>query len=81
MITLHWYDETYTGDYAVKGEDYVALYDEEFTETFRIINIHGGEWDHISIEGGDWSDPSAIPSREEKLRADVDYLLMIIEEM
>ena len=76
MITLHWHTETHTADIAVKGADYVALYDSNFTETFRVINIHGAEWDHISIEGGEWSDPSAIPSGEEILRADLDFLTM-----
>lgn len=76
MITLHWYNETFTAQYAVKGADYVALYDDSFAEVQRIINIHGTEWEHISIDGGEWSDPEAIPSVVEILRADVDYLTM-----
>lgn len=75
MITLHWYDQTYTAQYAVQGADYVALYDEAFAETQRIININGQEWEHISIDG-EWSEPSDIPSQEEILRADVDFLTM-----
>ena len=81
MITLHWYDNTYTAQYAVKGTDYVALYDEAFAETQRIINIHGKEWEHISLEGGEWSEPSDIPSQEEILRADVDFLTMENESL
>lgn len=76
MITLHWYNETYNAKYAVKGTDYVALYDEAFTETQRIINIQGQEWEHISLEGGEWSEQSDIPSTEEILRADLDFLTM-----
>lgn len=76
MITLHWYTSSYTAHYAVKGSDYVALYDDSFAETMRIINIHDAEWNHITLDGGDWSDPEAIPSAEEILRADVDYLTM-----
>ena len=76
MITLHWYAEEYTGDIAIKGADYVSLCSRDFTETFRIIGIVGQEWDHISINGGEWSDPSIIPTAEEILRADVDYLTM-----
>lgn len=76
MITLHWYDQTYTAQYAVKGTDYVALYGLDFVQTMRIINIHGTEWEHISLDGGEWSDPEAIPSGVEILRADVDYLTM-----
>ena len=75
MITLHWYDQTYTAQYAVKGNDYVALYGLDFVQTMRIVNIYGAEWEHISLEGT-WSKPSDIPSTEEILRADVDYLTM-----
>lgn len=81
MITLHWYDETFEGDIAVKGYDYVALYDEDYNQTQRIFNIYGPEWDHISIEDGEWSDPSIIPSPEDYLRADIDFLTMENEDL
>lgn len=81
MITLHWYDEQYTGDIAVKGYDYVALYDENYNETQRIISVFGREWNHISIEGGEWTDPSVIPTIEDHLRADIDYLTMMNEDL
>ena len=76
MITLHWYDQTFIAQYAVKGTDYVALYGLDFVQTMRIINIHGQEWKHISLDGGEWSDPESIPSGEEILRADIDFLTM-----
>ena len=80
MITLHWYDQTFTAQYAVKGTDYVALYGLDFVQTMRIINIHGQEWDHISLDG-EWSEPSDIPSQEEILRADLDFLTMENESL
>ena len=76
MITLHWYSQTFMSEYAVRGGDYVALYDDSFSEVRRIVNIYGQEWEHISIEGGEWSDPEDIPSENEVLRADMDFLTM-----
>ena len=81
MITLHWYDETFTGDIAVRGYDYVALYDENYNEVRRIINIYGTEWEHISIDGGEWSNPDVIPTAEDYLRADIDFLTMENESL
>lgn len=75
MITVHWYNETITAKYAVRGGDYVALYDDNFIEVQRIINIRGKEWERISLEG-EWTDPAEIPTTEERLRADVDFLSM-----
>ena len=81
MITLHWYDETFTGDIAVRGYDYVALYDENYNEVRRIINIYGTEWEHISIDGGEWSHPDVIPTAKDYLRADIDFLTMENESL
>ena len=75
MITLHWYDKFITAHYAVKGADYVILYDDKYNEVVRIINITSREWPYISIDG-EWTDPSGIPTAEEILRADIDYLTM-----
>ena len=80
-MILHWYDETFEGDIAVKGYDYVALYDVDYNQTQRIFNIFGPEWDHISIEDGEWSDPSIIPTSEDYLRADIDFLTMENEDL
>ena len=80
-MILHWYDNTYTGAIAVRGVDYAALYDEELTEIVTIINIYGREWEHISIEGGEWSSPEAIPTMEDHLRADIDFLTMENESL
>ena len=75
MITLHWYDQSFTADKAVRGIDYVVLYDGINTEVQRIINIRSTEWEHITLDG-DWTDPSEIPTTEERLQADIDYLSM-----
>jgi len=81
MITLHWYNESYTGDIAVRGYDYVVLYDEDYNELQRIINIYGREWENISIDGGEWSSPEVIPTMEDHLRADIDFLTMENEDL
>ena len=80
-MILHWYNETYIGAIAVRGYDYVALYDEDYNELQRIVNIYGREWDHISIEGGEWSSPDVIPTTEDHLRADIDFLTMENESL
>ena len=79
MITLHWYEQTFTGDIAVRKDDSVALYDSNYNIVTEIFNIHGNEWQHISIQNGEWSDPSVIPSETDKLRADLDYCMMLLE--
>lgn len=75
MITLHVYESTFTAAKAVRGADWVALYDEENRETQRINGIAPHVWPHVRIEG-EWTDPSEIPTSEERLQADVDYLSM-----
>lgn len=76
MVTLHWYNETYTCEKAIKMDHEVILYDEFDTEIFHIYGIYGDEWDHVTIEG-EWTD---ILSVERRLRADIDYLLMLVGE-
>ena len=75
MITLHWHEQTITAAKAVRGLDWVTLYDENSQEVQRIVNITGREWQHIRLEG-EWTDPSEIQTTEEILRADVDFLSM-----
>lgn len=75
MITLHWHNEQMTAEKAVRGKDWVALYDAENHETQRIDFIYGEAWQHIQLEG-EWTDPAEIPTTEERLQADVDYLSM-----
>ena len=80
-MILHWYDNAYSGAIAVRGVDYAALYDEELTEIVTIRNIYGREWQHISVEGGEWSSPEVIPTMEDHLRADIDFLTMENEDL
>jgi hypothetical protein len=56
---------------AVKGADYIRLYDgENLIASFDGISDFGG----YTIDGGEWETP--MPTHEEKLREDVDYLLV-----
>lgn len=64
---------------AVKGSDYIRLYADE--AMVQEIASFGGisDFSGYSLEGGEWIyDP---PTAEEKLRADVDYLLMLEGEL
>ena len=64
---------------AVKGIDYIQLYaDENMTkkaECFKRITDFTG----YGLKGGEWTTPPITV--EEKLRADVDYLLMLEGEI
>lgn len=79
-MTINWYENQFACDYAVKGADSVLGYDAQYNEVFRIINISGEDWPHISLIGGEWSEQSDIPTQEEKLRADVDFCLAMLGE-
>lgn len=79
-MIVHWHNESFECDTAVRGYDFVTMYDEDLHESGRITNIIGPEWQHIRVEGGEWSDPSAIPTEMDKFRADIDYLSMLIDE-
>ena len=54
-MTVYFYEVPYPCAKAVKGEDYVRLYDEDgtITESFSGISDFSG----FSIEGGEWSAP------------------------
>lgn len=75
MISLHWYSQNFTAEKAVRGADWLKLYDSENNEILNIVNISGREWQHIRLDG-EWTDPAEIPTTEERLQADVDYLSM-----
>ena len=79
-MIVHWHNENFECDTAVRGYDFVTMYDANLHETGRITNIIGPEWQHIHVTGGEWSDPSAIPTEMDKVRADIDYLSMLIDE-
>lgn len=66
------YGATHTCAKAVKGKDYVFLYDESGNEIVACRGI--SSFDGYTIEAGEWNAPSPTP--EEKLREDVDFLLI-----
>lgn len=78
MITLHWHNEVFTADKAVRDGTEIILYDAQNNEVRRISNVIGREWGNISLDG-EWTEPSEVPTQQEVLRADVDYLLMLQE--
>ena len=80
MITLHWHDDVMTAEFAVRGYDYVALYDEDYIETARVIHIIGTEWQNISLEG-EWTPEEDIPTERERMQADIDFLTMENESL
>ena len=75
MITVTIYNEEYECTKAVKGDDYIRLYDEN---DYCILSCEGvSSFDGYSISGGDWSEPE--PTEDEMMRADLDYCLMMLE--
>lgn len=75
MITLHWYNDTFTAEKAVRSSDWIRLHDNSGKETALIAGIKLKDWSHITLDG-EWSDPSEIPTEAERLQADVDFLTM-----
>lgn len=73
IITV--YDEQFECSKAVKGNDYIHLYDANdicFASFEGIVSFDG-----YSISGGDWSEPEF--TNDELIRADLDYCLMMLE--
>ena len=81
MIILRWYDEQFAANFAVNNVENIILYNENYIETDRIINLTYRDWPHISIEGGTWTDPSEIPTETDRLQASIDYLDMQAESL
>ena len=64
MITVYAHEECYECTKAVKGPDYIRLYDgESVICTFSGISDFSG----YGIEGGEWTDPE--PTLEELFNA------------
>lgn len=78
-MIVHYGESSFTCEKAVKTDSEVMLYDANNHEILRISNIHGNEWNHISVEDGTWSDIGTLPSEIETLRAKVDYCLMLLD--
>ena len=76
MITVHWYEMTFDGEYAVNNGDSVVVYDAGYNEIQRITNLTYRDAPHISISGGEWTQASEIPTALDRLQAQVDFLEM-----
>ena len=79
MVTVHWYELTFDGAYAVNNGDSIVVYDADYNETQRITNLTYRDAPHISIEGGEWTAASEIPTETDRLRADLEYALMMVD--
>ena len=80
-MILHWNDESIPCSKVVRYPESIEVYDENDILIQRIDSISIVEWDHITLEYGDWSDPADIPSETEKIKADLDYCLMLLEDL
>lgn len=77
MITVTVYNEIYECTKAIKGKDFINLYNAN-NECF--ISFNGiRSFEGYSISGGDWSIPD--PTETEYLRADIDFLTMENESL
>ena len=73
MVKLKIYNEEYKANKAVKGKDFVKLYDENNN---CIVSFEGiRDFAGYEIIGGNWTEPE--PTEQEKLRADVDFLMVM----
>lgn len=79
MVKLRWYENEYVAEKAVKTENSVILYSDGH-EIIRIRDIYGAEWSNIELLEGEWTPESEIPTAIDILRADVDYLLMLLDD-
>ena len=76
MVTVHWYELTFDGEYAVKNGDSIVVYDADYNEIQRIQNLTYRDDDFIGISGGEWTPQSEIPTALDRLQAQVDFLEM-----
>ena len=76
MVTVHWYELTFDGEYAVNNGDSIVVYDADYNEIQRITNLTYRDNPHISIEGGEWTQASEIPTETDRMKADIEYLQM-----
>ncbi len=80
-ITVNWYDTRFEAAYAVRKGDEIILYDEDYNVTNHIFHLTYRDEPYISIDGGTWTDISEIPTTEDRLQADIDYLNMQAEAL
>lgn len=79
-MKLHYFNELIDCTKAVKSEKAAYLFDKNDNLIFEIQHIAPKDWPYIILEDGEWTDISEIPTELDKLRADVDYILMILDE-
>ena len=80
-MIVHWNDETIICDKAVKNPTSIEIYDahDNLIQTIEPISVK--EWDKISLEGGTWTEKFDILTDNDKLRADIDYCMMLLEDL
>ena len=79
MVTVHWYELSFDGAYAVNNGDSIVVYDADYNEIQRITNLTYRDAPHISIEGGEWTQASEIPTALDRVNADKDFLEMRVD--
>ena len=79
MVTVHWYELSFDGAYAVNNGDSIVVYDADYNEIQRITNLTYRDAPHISIEGGEWTAASEIPTAQDRTDANVEYLQMCVD--
>ena len=79
MVTVHWYELTFDGAYAVNNGDNIVVYDADYNEIQRITNLTYRDAPFISIEGGEWTQASEIPTAQDRTDANVEYLQMCVD--
>ena len=75
-MILHWNDEIFECDIAVRRDDKVLLYDLDYNVIREFFNISPSKWNQFTIEEGTWTDPAEIPTKFDYLQADIDFLQM-----
>ena len=76
MVTVHWYELSFDGEYAVKNGDSIVVYDADYNEIQRISNLSYRDDDFISISGGEWTAQSEIPTAQDRTDARMDFIEM-----
>ncbi len=73
---MQWRNITYDYPYAVRKNSSITFYDEFFNYITDIIGISPEEWNYISIQEGEWTRVTEIPTEIDRLKADLDFLTM-----
>lgn len=72
-MIIKYYNQELECAKAVKGTDYIKLYDNNNTEIASFIGI--SNFNGFEIIGGDWSTPE--PTEQEKINSKIAYLAMM----